>query len=106
MTRKSPNDERTTATLESHVTQAARTLEQHCPEQVLEYYRSGVPTLRAPRERKHYAAIAFLLRDVRRVWVDILEQPDTWRAYAREIKFAHPRFPAFHEECARVLRDW
>jgi len=88
------------------VAETAKALEAHCPEQVLLHYRSGVPTLRRPLDRKEYSAIAALLVKVRRVWVEILRQPDAWRAYARALKAAHARLPAFQEECARLLPDW
>lgn len=43
---------------------------------------------------------------VRHLFVDVLKSPQDWEAFARPLKIANIRRPAFQEEIARGVPGW
>ena len=84
----------------------AQALEERFPTEILSYYRSGLGDLKVNRPRKEYADKAVFMAKVRHMFVDILKSPQDWEAFARPIKIANIRRPAFQEEMARQVPGW
>lgn len=84
----------------------AQALEERFPKEILAYYRSGLGNLKVNRPRKEYAGKAIFMAKVRHMFVDVLESPQDWEAFARPIKIANIRRPAFQEEMARGVPGW
>jgi hypothetical protein len=84
----------------------AQALEERFPKEILAYYRSGLGDLKINRTRKEYADQAVFMAKVRHMFVDILKSPQDWEAFARPIKTANVRRPAFQEEMARGVPGW
>lgn len=84
----------------------ARNLEKRFPEEILEFYRSGLGNPDWTASRKVYAFKAGLVKRMRRLWLQELNQPEAWRRFAREIKSRNARRPAFQEEFAKVVPSW
>ena len=84
----------------------SKRLEKTHPEKILEFYGTGVGSLRHPMPRKEYARIANALVMIRRVMVDVLNDADRWNRYKAEILRKTERWPAFHEEAAERIADW
>jgi hypothetical protein len=72
----------------------------------LSYYRSGLGNLKVNLPRKQYAANAVFMAKVRHMFVDVFKTPQDWQAFARPIKVANIRRPAFQEEMARAVSGW
>jgi hypothetical protein len=84
---------------------AAR-LEKKYPEEILVFYISALGNLSASYARQIYAYKARVAKKVRHMWVDVLNAPDKWEAFARKVKTANARRPAFQEEFAKVVPGW
>ncbi len=84
----------------------AQALEQRFPTQILAYYRSGLGDLKINRTRKEYAEQAAFMAKVRHMFVDVIKSTQEWEAFARPIKMANIKRPAFQEEMARVVPGW
>jgi hypothetical protein len=84
----------------------AQALEERFPREILAYYRSGLGDLKINRTRKEYADQAVFMAKVRHMFVDILKAPREWEAFARPIKKANIKRPAFQEEMARAVPVW
>ncbi|MDI6895469.1 MAG: hypothetical protein QME70_12930 [Bacillota bacterium] len=85
---------------------AAEQLETRYPEQVLAFYMTGLGSLSCSGSRKEYAHNARVVLKLRHTWVDVLGQPERWRAFAKKVKGENQHRPAFQEEFARVIPDW
>ncbi len=90
----------------TYAMKAAGMLEESFPEEILAFYKSGLGGLNSTRPRSEYAMLAGLMAKVRRVYVDILKTPEEWDAFARRVKEANIRRPAFQQEFARVIPGW
>jgi hypothetical protein len=84
----------------------AQALEERFPMEILTYYRSGLGNLKVNRPRKEYADKAVFMAKVRHMFVDVLKSSQDWEAFARSIKIANIRRPAFQEEIARKVPGW
>ena len=91
---------------DGHALKVAQTLEDRFPMQILAYYRSGLGNLKVNLTRKEYAAQAVFMAKVRHMFVDVLKALQDWEAFARPIKIANIRRPAFQEEMARMVPGW
>jgi tetratricopeptide (TPR) repeat protein len=91
---------------DGHALKVAQTLEDRFPMQILAYYRSGLGNFKVNLTRKEYAAKAVFMAKVRHMFVDVLKALQDWEAFARPIKIANIRRPAFQEEMARVVPGW
>jgi hypothetical protein len=91
---------------ERYALKVAQTLEESFPKEILAYYRSGLGNLKGKLTRKEYAAKAVFMAKVRHLFVDVLKSPQDWEAFARPIKIANIRRPAFQEEMARGVPGW
>ncbi len=40
------------------------------------------------------------------MYVDVLGLPDSWRAYARDVKTKNEKRRVFQEECTRIIPGW
>jgi len=84
----------------------AQALEVRFPSEILAYYRSGLGDLKINRTRKEYADQAVFMAKVRRMFVDVLKSAREWEAFARPIRMANVKRPAFQEEMARAVPGW
>ena len=84
----------------------AKQLETGFPKQVLAFYLSVLGDLEANAVRAVYAEKARTTQKVRHMWLDVMGEPGSWKRFAREIKTANLKKPAFQEEFARALPDW
>ena len=84
----------------------AASLEKKFPEQILAYYLSGLGDLDCTDTRRTYAEKAKVARKARHMWLDILDQPAKWQAFAKKTKSANRARPAFQQEFAKALPDW
>lgn len=84
----------------------AQALETRFPREILAYYRSGLGDLKINRTRKEYADQAAFMAKVRHMFVDVLKAPQGWEAFARPVKMANIKRPAFQEEMARAVLGW
>lgn len=91
---------------DGYALKVAQTLEERFPKEILAYYRSGFGNLKVNLPRKEYAAKAVFMGKVRHIFVDVLKSPQDWEAFARPIKIANIRRPAFQEEMARGVPGW
>lgn len=91
---------------DGYALKVAQTLEEHFPKEILAYYRSGLGNLKLSLPRKEYAAKAAIMAKVRHMFVDVLKSPHDWQVFARPIKIANIRRPAYQEEMARVVPGW
>jgi len=86
--------------------QAAKKLESHFPEEVLKFYMSGLGNLKANAVRSEYARKAKVMDRIRLLMVGVLNQEERWLDFAREVKLANLKRPAFQEEFATVIPGW
>jgi len=87
------------------VLRIAAKLEQIYPEQILAFYLSALKRTYNPT-RSTYVRWARAVQKARHVWVDILQTPAQWEAYAKGLKSANLRRPAFQMEFAKVVPGW
>jgi len=90
----------------SQVFTVARELEVRYPREMLAFYQLSTGNLNEPATRKDYAAKAERVAHVQRVFVDVLNRPDEWKAYAAPIKLNNYKRPAFQQEFSSVISDW
>lgn len=86
--------------------EAARKLECHFPEEILNYYVSGLGNLTINATRKQYARQAQVMAKVRHMYLDILKSESRWKKFAVKIKRDNLRRPAFQEELAKAVPGW
>ncbi|MGO9614281.1 MAG: hypothetical protein ACLPX5_14785 [Dissulfurispiraceae bacterium] len=86
--------------------QAAKKLESYFPEEVLTFYMSGLGNLKAYAVRNEYARKAKVMDRIRFLIVGVLRQEERWLNFAREVKLANLKRPAFQEEFAAVIPGW
>ncbi len=84
---------------------AAR-LEERYPDQILAFYMSGLGKLNQSMQREPYAQKAKIARKVRYMCLDVIKAPEKWEAFARQVKTANLKRPAFQEEFAKLLPGW
>ena len=87
------------------VLRAAAKLEQKYPEPILAFYLSALKCTYHPT-RSTYARWARAVQRARHVWIDILQIPAKWEAFAKGLKSANLRRPAFQMEFAKVVPGW
>ena len=68
-------------------------------------WQSELVRARDAREARGWA-LHLRARKVRHVWVDVLQQPEKWEAFARPLKLANKNRPAFQEEFTRAVPGW
>lgn len=88
------------------VLKVAAQLEEKYPEEILKFYQSGLGTVRMGDARKMYAAMSRVALKVRHMWIDVIREPDKWRAFARGLKAENIKRPAFQEEFAKAIAEW
>lgn len=91
---------------DTYETQTARRLESHAPEAILAYYVSRLGDLKSGATRSEYARQAQVMRQIHRLLVDVLRDPQRWRALALKIKGDNVKRPAFQEEFATIVPGW
>jgi hypothetical protein len=88
------------------ILEAASRLEARYPQRIMRFYESGLGRLDRSDTRKEYARNAHIVLKIRRLWIDVLHQPEKWQGFARRVKSQNFRRPALREEFARVIPDW
>jgi len=91
---------------DGYALKVAQTLEERFPREILAYYRSRLGNLKVNLPRKEYAAKAEFMAKVRHMFVEVLRTTQDWEAFARPIKIANIRRPAFQEEMSRGVPGW
>ena len=91
---------------EDNEIRAAKKLETLYPEEILNYYLSGLGDLKVNATRKEYARKAKVMAKVRHLLVGVLGDETRWKNFAAKIKQDNLKRPAFQEEFASVLPDW
>jgi hypothetical protein len=62
--------------------------------------------LKVSLPRKEYAAKTSFVAKARRMFVDVLKAPQDWQTFARPVKLANIKRPAFQDETARAVPSW
>lgn len=86
--------------------QAAQKLENRYPEKILKYYLSGLGNMECSADRNEYARNAGVMKKVRHMLIDILDDGARWEKFARKVKKDNLRRPAFQQEFAQVIPGW
>lgn len=86
--------------------QTAKQLEARFPDQILNYYLSGLGNLNSNATRKEYAERAEVMLKVRHMLLDIMKDGNRWKTFAGKVKRDNVRRPAFQEEFAKVIQGW
>ena len=81
-------------------------LETKYPDKVLAFYQSGLRGLNQNATRETYARWAKVVKKLRHMWIDVIKNPEQWTAFARKVKQANHRRPAFQEEFAKAIPGW
>lgn len=84
----------------------AERLEECFPTEIRDYYVSGMALFKTSAPRKQYEWRAGLLKRIRHVMVDLLDDEKAWFVLARRVKRENARRPAFQQEVASVLPGW
>lgn len=84
----------------------AKRLEARYPDKILAFYMSGLGKLDSSETRKIYALKAQVACLVRHMWVEVIKEPAQWEAFARQVKTANQRRPAFQEEFGKAVPGW
>ncbi|MBC8318115.1 MAG: hypothetical protein H8E41_09420 [Desulfobulbaceae bacterium] len=85
---------------------AASTLETRFPDKILGYYQSGLGNLNRSLTRKEYGRKAKVIKKVRHMYVDIMNKPEQWTQFARQVKLDNKKRPAFQEEFKKTVPGW
>ncbi|MBN2290820.1 MAG: hypothetical protein JXM70_00250 [Pirellulales bacterium] len=88
------------------VLKIATRLEKEYPEKILAFHRSRLGKINQNATRKDYAQKAQIVEKLRHIWLDVMKNPKKWQEFAREVKQANLRRPAFQEEFAKAIPDW
>ena len=91
---------------ESGILEIATKLEKIYPQDILNFYMSGLGSLNSSSDRKRYAREAMVMAKVRHMWVDVMKTPEKWENFGRKVKEMNMKRPAFQEEFAKVIPDW
>ena len=91
---------------DSDILRVARQLEKKYPDKILAFYMSGLGNLDRSCQRKTYTRKAKVALKVRHIWLDVIKEPAKWESFARKVKAANLRRPAFQQEFARAIPDW
>ena len=84
----------------------AKKLEKHYPEEVLDYYLSGLENLNSNAPRKEYARKAKVMTKVRHLMIDVMGDEARWRKFASKLREDNIRRPALQQEFSAALPDW
>ena len=91
---------------DSTILKVAARLEKAYPEAILAFYMTGLGSGSTSGTRTAYACQAAVVNKIRHMWLDILDTPDQWVAFAQQLKTDNARRPAFQEEFANVIPGW
>lgn len=86
--------------------QIAKRLERRFPEEIPEYYLSGLGNLRTNAVRKEYNRKAQVMVKIRHLLVEVLRDAERWHTFAVKVKQDNLKRPSFQEEFAKVIPGW
>jgi hypothetical protein len=92
---------------ERNFMKTANRLEEHYPEEIIEYYGSFMDYLidqGAGRKRQNYISAVMYLRCIKSVYINVLKDRPRWERQLQEIREKHSTLRAFLEE-SRVLDE-
>ena len=76
-----------------------RYLNEHHPLEMITYYKQKAEQLIGQRKRSAYRRAIVYIEEIRHVYIDILGQPDKWKAYFNSVIAPYQqRLPAFLDE--------
>lgn len=90
----------------SEIIKIANKLEKMYPQEIINFYKTGLGELNYSFDRKTYARKAAVMAKVRHMWVDVIKTPEKWEDFGRKVKEMNLKRPAFQEEFAKVLPGW
>jgi len=90
----------------SEILKIANKLEKMYPQEILNFYKTGLGELNYSFDRKTYARKAAVMAKVRHMWVDVIKTPEKWEDFGRKVKEMNLKRPAFQEEFSKVLPGW
>lgn len=90
----------------SSILQEATGLETKFPKQILEFYQQGLGSFAVNAKRKVYIEQARVALKIRHLLINVMNQPEKWKAMLQEMKFLNKRRKSFFEEFSKIIPDW
>ncbi len=84
----------------------AAKLETCFPDKILGYYQSGLGHLNRSLTRKEYGRKGKVMKMVRHMYVNIMNESELWTKFARQVKLDNKNRPAFQEEFEKAVPGW
>jgi hypothetical protein len=91
---------------DEYALKVAAKLETRFPDKLLGYYQSGLGHLNRSLTRKEYGRKGKVMKMVRHMYVNIMNEPELWTKFARQVKLDNKKRPAFQEEFEKAVPGW
>jgi len=90
----------------SELEKIAKKLEKRYPEEILQYYLSGLGSFNRNASRTTYARKADVMVKIRHLLVEVMGDEARWKKFAISVKRQNIKRPAFQDEFSKRLPDW
>ncbi|MEB3356571.1 MAG: SWIM zinc finger family protein [Synechococcales bacterium] len=80
----------------------AEGVKQACPQEAINLYEEMIQANINRKSRKYYHQAAIYAKAMKDIYLDILQEPEKWRAYIRQLRDSYSRYRALQDEFARV----